>query len=127
VVERFLLCFWKSLKNEIGDECGIESEVYGKWRNEKMSEKRTCDINGIMRRAEHEISYFAKRAIEEYYSHWQASDDSSYFNGEVFYRNGDYCKVNCCHDIFIVIAKGHCLTRGQIESLERLMKEFGMM
>ncbi len=72
--------------------------------------KRECDINGIMRRAEHEICYFAKRAIEEYYIFWQEGNEHADHEA----------------DIFTLIAKHNCLKPGQIESCERLMKEFGM-
>jgi hypothetical protein len=72
--------------------------------------KREADINGIMRRAEHEICYFAKRAIEEYYVYWQEGNEHADHEA----------------DIFTLIAKHHCLKQGQIESCQRLMKEFGM-
>ena len=72
--------------------------------------KREADINGIMRRAEHEICYSAKRAIEVYYPSWQ--DGAEHADHEA--------------DIFTLCAKHYGLKQGQIESCQRLMAEFGM-
>jgi len=72
--------------------------------------KRTADINGIMRRAEHEICYFAKRAIEMYYEAWQEGAEHS----------------DAGWDIFTLCAKHYCLKQWQIEACQKLMKEFGM-
>ena len=71
-----------------------------------MSNKlRVCDINGLLERAEREIGYSAKCAINQYYPLWQ--------NG---YRMGfaEFFRVNCY------------LRPWQIPSCQKLMDEFGM-
>lgn len=72
--------------------------------------KRECDINGLMRRAEHEICYSAKRAIEMYYDLWK--------------QGAEYSLPEA--NLFSLCANRHGLNHGQIEACRKLMQEFGM-
>ena len=64
------------------------------------------DPNAIMRRAEHEISYGAKRAIEMYIRVWEKGPAPHLF---------DKC------------ARAHHLCQGEIEKCRVLMDEIGMV
>ena len=64
------------------------------------------DINDLMRRAENEISYKAKRAIEMYWPVWEKEP--------AFY-------------LFLKCAENNALCQGEIDKCRFLMQEYGMV
>ena len=70
-----------------------------------MNKGEPPDINKIMRRAEQEISYSAKRAVEMYYPVWEKQPAMYLF---------DKC------------AEHYHLSKGAIEQCKNLMIECGM-
>lgn len=60
----------------------------------------------LLRRAEHEISYSAKRAIEMYIPVWEAEP---------------------AWNLFLKCAQAHALSKDKIEACKRLMRQFGMV
>ena len=63
------------------------------------------DSDRLMRRAEHEINYRARRAIEMFLPVW---------------------KKDLSFAMFHVCANSHCLCQGEIEKCKALMEESGM-
>jgi len=63
------------------------------------------DINKLLVRAEHEISYGAKRAIEMFLPVWDKDK---------------------CLTMFDKCAESHCLCQGEVEKCKLLMNEMGI-
>ena len=72
----------------------------------RAARNNNFDINGIMRLAEHRISYSAKRAIEMYYSVWVKKP--------AWY-------------LFLKCAEANSLNNEEISACRRLMEERGMV
>jgi hypothetical protein len=66
----------------------------------------SVDHDKLIRRAEHEISYSAKRAIEMYIPVWETQP--------AWY-------------LFLKCADKYCLCAGEIEKCKVLLSEFGMV
>lgn len=91
----------------------VTEEEFAKWL-EHQSRKLALvarkppkpDFDELIRRAEHEISYRAKRAIEMYIPVWEK--EPAYY-------------------LFLKCAEAHVLCRGEIEKCRYLMREYGMV
>ena len=91
----------------------VTEEMFATWLEQKdklrilISGKRPKpDFHELSLRAEHEISYSAKRAIQMYIPVWET--EPAYY-------------------LFLKCAQAHVLCQGEIEQCRYLMREYGMV
>jgi len=97
---------WKKLSPDVREKlrCVPTAKIREPWMTESPDGRRV-NTDTLLRRAEHEISYGAKRAIEMYLPVWEKGPALELFN-------------KC--------AEHHALCRGEIEKCRALMVELGM-